>query len=81
MNKPLTFRMFDAGVPSLNGASRVPVAPKWFTGGECFMLTDNSLLEVSTDSRGCFIYAHWKAVKDFYTFKPHQSEAVKLEQF
>lgn len=81
MTNPTTFKMFDADIPSLDGASRYPTAPKWFSKGECFMLADNTLLEVSTDSRGCFIYAQWQSVKDFYNYKPHQYESVKLEQF
>ena len=81
MTKPKTFRMFDTDIPSLDRASRVPASPRWFSKGECFMLADNTVLEVSTDTRGCFIYAQWQSVKDFYNHKPHQCEAVKLEQF
>ena len=81
MNKPKTFKQFDAEKPNFNNASRVPANPRWFGKGECFMLSDNTILEVSTDSRGCFIYAQWLSVKDFYNHKPHQYQAVTLEQF
>lgn len=81
MNKPKTFRMFDRNLPNLEASKRIASAPRWFTGGECVILSDNRLIEISTDTRGCFIYAIWNSAEDFYSYKSGVSEKIRLEQF
>ena len=81
MIKPQTFFMYDKGIPSRDGANKINDKPKWFDRGECYMLADGTLLEMSWDTRGCWIYAHWLSVKDFYNHTPKQYQSVVLEQF
>ena len=79
------YRMFDdAGKEIsalLDDATRTKYTPQAFSKGEIYLLADGRAVEVSTDTRGCWVYGVHGSLSDALGFKAKQCDAVRLEQW
>jgi nitrogen fixation protein FixH len=81
----IAYRMFDSRADEIaslvNDSNRTAYNPQAFSTGTLHLLTDGRAVEVSTDTRGCWIYGVHASLADALAYKKHQYESVRLEQF
>ena len=65
----------------LEDATRTKQNSQALTKGEIYLLADGRAVEVSTDTRGCWLYGVHSSLSDALAFKAKQCEAVRLEQW
>ena len=81
----MTYRMFDAEAKELRSlisdSNLTTHKPQAFSRGAVHLLSDGRAVEVSTDTRGCWVYAVHASLTDALAYRKHQYESVRLEQF
>ena len=79
------YRMFDSEAKEIslliNDANRTNHRAQALSSGVVHLLDDGRAIEVSTDTRGCWVYGVHDSIGDALGYKAKQYDAVRLEQW
>ena len=81
----IVYRMFDDESQEirqlLSDKNRTNHRSQALNNGVIHLLADGRAVEVTTDTRGCWLYGVHESLADALGYKTKQCDAVRLEQF
>lgn len=84
MIKPIIYRMYDveglAIAKLINKENRTNFQARCLSG-VLHLLDDGRAVEVSTDTRGCWLYGVYPTLDDALGYKVKQCDTIRLEQW